>query len=349
MLRLLKPLVNARLWCCSIEEDTAFLPFPDEAPDDFDALHELHKPFTRDDKYGVAGWHGPPFTAIQVIRIAVKLIMITALVLSYAFVLMASIFLLLGNGSANRVMSRCTPTYTRILLWFIGFQPVRIVRQDGRMQEEEPAAPVLVVNHVSWLDVPILTASFFPSFVAKESVRELPIWGRLAVVMRCLFVPRGRTGASSALIARIRAQHTNHRQILVFPEGTTTNGSHLLPFRTGAFAAGLPVQPILLQYETSDFNPSWESIGFKTHLFCLLAQPFHRCTVTLLPPIQPPKLLVDAIQNGTSECDEAKASVQAFAKEAHDAIARAGQLESSKLTYKEKVVYHTSLRQRGYH
>jgi lysophosphatidylcholine acyltransferase/lyso-PAF acetyltransferase len=46
-----------------------------------------------------------------------------------------------------------------------------------------------------------------------------------------------------------------------FAEGTTTNGSYILPFKTGAFLARTPVQPMLLKYPFKRFSPAWDTIG----------------------------------------------------------------------------------------
>ena len=77
--------------------------------------------------------------------------------------------------------------------------------------------------------------------------------------------------------------------MLLFPEGTTTNGRFLLPFRTGAFLAGVPVQPVVLKFRTArrGLNPSWETIPIARHLFYLMAQPLHAVTVLELPVYVP--------------------------------------------------------------
>ena len=62
-------------------------------------------------------------------------------------------------------------------------------------------------------------------------------------------------------------------------QGTTSNGRHLLPFRTGAFLAGASVRPVLLRYGPGRVSPAWESIPPLWHAFLMLAHPLHSVTV----------------------------------------------------------------------
>lgn len=93
------------------------------------------------------------------------------------------------------------------------------------------------------------------------------------------------------------------RPMLLFPEGTTSNGKFLLPFKTGAFLAGLPLQPIILQYTVNSVSPAWESIPAARHIFLMLANPFHSVTCYELPVYFPspeeksnPRLFADNVR-----------------------------------------------------
>ena len=61
-------------------------------------------------------------------------------------------------------------------------------------------------------------------------------------------------------------------------KGTTTNGKCLLPFKTGAFLAGAPVRPVVLEYGADRVSAAWESINFVRHALLLLANPTHSVT-----------------------------------------------------------------------
>jgi len=93
------------------------------------------------------------------------------------------------------------------------------------------------------------------------------------------------------------------RPLLLFPEGTTTNGVFMLPFKTGAFLAGVPLQPVIIQYHTNRVSPSWEAIPIKQHIFLLFCDPIHSVTCYELPVYVPspeeiadPRLYADNVR-----------------------------------------------------
>merc|ERR1712070_117289 len=119
---------------------------------------------------------------------------------------------------------------------------------------------MIVANHVSYLDGPILAYLFGnPKIVAKAEARNTPMFGRVMDDMEVIFVQRNDPNSREATKAAIR-QHSSdwrpgQRPLLVFPEGTTRNGKVLSPFRTGAFEGGVPVRPVIIVY-TGQFDPS---------------------------------------------------------------------------------------------
>jgi 1-acyl-sn-glycerol-3-phosphate acyltransferase len=115
---------------------------------------------------------------------------------------------------------------------------------------------VLVANHVSWLDVVVLRARL-PSncavdFVSKAEIRRWPLIGWLLEHSECLFIDR-RVGRHLLLLnAQIGKRLARGRTIAFFPEGTTTDGTGLLPFRPALFEPAVrgahPVQALALAY-----------------------------------------------------------------------------------------------------
>lgn len=116
--------------------------------------------------------------------------------------------------------------------------------------------------------------------------------------MGCIYVERARTkdqvtsnGVSAKVKERMERIHQgnkyNERPILLFPEGTTTNGRYLLPFKTGAFIAGVPLQPVVLKYQTKGVSPAWESIPAIRHIILMLCNPFHSVICYQLPIYNP--------------------------------------------------------------
>jgi 1-acyl-sn-glycerol-3-phosphate acyltransferase len=113
--------------------------------------------------------------------------------------------------------------------------------------------PVLIVsNHVGWLDIVVLSALAPLSFIAKREVNAWPFFGTLARLQRTVFVDRERktaTGASrNQLQERLRAGDI----LVLFAEGTSSDGTRVLPFRSALFGAaeipGVVVQPLTVAY-----------------------------------------------------------------------------------------------------
>jgi 1-acyl-sn-glycerol-3-phosphate acyltransferase len=130
------------------------------------------------------------------------------------------------------------------------------VRRHGT--PSAPAAALIAANHVSWIDVAVLGRLLDAGFVAKAEVGAWPVIGSLARRYGCLFIDRNRRGAVQDFTARMQA-HPACAGLILFPEGTTGDGSGLLPFRSSLFAAAHPrwpaVQPVTIAYRRRDGSP----------------------------------------------------------------------------------------------
>ena len=119
--------------------------------------------------------------------------------------------------------------------------------------ERPSQACLIAANHVSWLDIPVLSAALPVSFIAKQEVSGWGIFGSLARLQRSVFINRERrhsTGNSRDEIQeRLKAGDT----LVLFAEGTSTDGNRVLPFRSSFFASaetdGLIVQPVTIAYD----------------------------------------------------------------------------------------------------
>jgi 1-acyl-sn-glycerol-3-phosphate acyltransferase len=165
--------------------------------------------------------------------------------------------------------------------------------------EKPDRACLIAANHVSWLDIPVLSAALPVSFIAKQEVSGWGIFGSLARLQRSVFVNRDRrhtTGESRDEIQeRLKAGDT----LVLFAEGTSTDGIRVLPFRSAFFASaetdGLVVQPVTLAYDghwglpmTRRRRPSYAWYGdmeLAGHLWqALVAGPIE-VTVVYHPPM----------------------------------------------------------------
>jgi lyso-ornithine lipid O-acyltransferase len=157
---------------------------------------------------------------------------------------------------------------------------------------------LLVSNHISWLDVPVLGAQGPLGFLSKSEVRAWPLAGWMAATAGTLFIERGgnRMAEVTGLIAgRIAAGGS----LVVFPEGTTSRGLGVRRFHPRLFAIaqqpGLGVQPVALAYRRAD-NPGTDPepdlsvafVGTQTlmaNLWQLLRHPGVVAEVHCLPPM----------------------------------------------------------------
>lgn len=130
------------------------------------------------------------------------------------------------------------------------------VRVQGldRLSDLPPGGSLWLPNHVSWLDIPLLGGLCGGAvFVAKSEIRRWPVIGRLATLSGTEFIERGRgSEAASEAVAR-GLEHG--RQMLVFAEGTTTDGHMVRRFHARLLAPAVqmerPVVPIALRYYDS--------------------------------------------------------------------------------------------------
>lgn len=107
--------------------------------------------------------------------------------------------------------------------------------------EVAAGSPVLLIsNHTSWLDIPVLSAVAPLSFVAKKDVSRWPFVSSLARLQRTVFVDRERRSAVGETTNEIMARLALRDTVVLFAEGTSSDGNRVLPFKTSLFAAAKP-------------------------------------------------------------------------------------------------------------
>ncbi|AEG94519.1 lysophospholipid acyltransferase family protein [Ramlibacter tataouinensis] len=111
---------------------------------------------------------------------------------------------------------------------------------------------LLVSNHISWLDIPVLHAARHCRFVSKADVRHWPLIGRLATGAGTLYIERESRRDALRVVHQMADALRAGDILAVFPEGTTSDGVSLLPFHgnllQAAIAADAPVQPVALSF-----------------------------------------------------------------------------------------------------
>ncbi|MCP3919660.1 MAG: 1-acyl-sn-glycerol-3-phosphate acyltransferase [bacterium] len=156
---------------------------------------------------------------------------------------------------------------------------------------EPPKPPFfLVSNHLSYIDVIVLLCRTPTSFLAKSEIASWPVLGFLARTTGTLFIDRDRRRDLTRVIGEVEDRLARDRGIVVFPEGTSTKGDTVLPFKASIFEVpirtGTPVSYAALHYVTPDGAPPahmavcwWGDMPFLPHFYELLMLPSIHATV----------------------------------------------------------------------
>ena len=134
------------------------------------------------------------------------------------------------------------------------------VRVHGKQSTVTPT--LFVCNHVSYLDIEVLGGMVPGSFVAKAEVAAWPFFGWLAKAQRTIFVERVSGSASKSRDEMLKRLDTGDN-LMLFPEGTSSDGTRVLPFRSALFAVAqlrrddrpIVVQPVAVAYTRLDGIP----------------------------------------------------------------------------------------------
>jgi lyso-ornithine lipid O-acyltransferase len=152
-----------------------------------------------------------------------------------------------------------------------------------------------VANHVSWVDILAMAGQSGTAFVAKSELATIPVVGWLARLNRTVFVSRENRAGVAGQIKQLREALADNWSVTVFPEGTTTDGQSLLPFKTALLRVleppppGIQVQPVLLDYGAIAEWIGWVGIegGLDNAKRILARKGSFRLGVQFLEPFDP--------------------------------------------------------------
>lgn len=175
-------------------------------------------------------------------------------------------------------------TWARAFAWILG------VRLEVR-GAPRPAPFFLVSNHLSYLDIVVLFSVVDCFFLAKSEVAHWPILGFLARSTGTLFIDRGKRSDVARAIEEIRRILDSGAGVVVFPEGTSTRGASVIPFKASMFEVAIrtdhPVSIASLSYKTPEGAPPahlavcwWGDMTFLKHCYELVGLPSIRAEVT---------------------------------------------------------------------
>ena len=152
-----------------------------------------------------------------------------------------------------------------------------------------------VANHISWHDIPILAGITGSSFVAQDGVRDWPVIGWLAKLNRTIFISRSEKQNVAQQVAELREAIAENWSVTLFPEGTTSDGLGLLPFKQSLFATLAPppkpmmIQPVLLDFGDDGPEIAWlgEETGWESAWRAFTRPGSYEVGVHFLEPFDP--------------------------------------------------------------
>lgn len=193
--------------------------------------------------------------------------------------------------------------WSRATLWLLGLAHV--------VRGTPVRAGALVANHCSWIDIPALRAVGLIYFVAKAEVRAWPVVGYITHACGTIFIERRRSEARRQEEA-LRARIAHDQRLLFFPEGTSTDGQRVLPFKSSLFSvffrdrgdepdgeatgergADLLVQPVTIRYVPPPGLPPaayawWGDMDLGAHVWAVMSRSFGgRVEVIFHAPVSP--------------------------------------------------------------
>lgn len=187
---------------------------------------------------------------------------------------------------------RLPPLSRRVVQWWLGAIATVLGVRVTVAGEPGPGPVLMTSPHLSWLDIAVLGGADECVFLSKEEVRRWPVVGWLAARAGTLFISRGLRHSMEAAVADIATVLGRGRRVVIFPEGTTTDGT-LRRFKgrllQAAIDAGVPVQPVMLRYPgNGGTHPQVPFVGDTSlveHIWELSAARGVRAEVAYLAPI----------------------------------------------------------------
>lgn len=206
-------------------------------------------------------------------------------------------FHLLALAVGARPVVRWLPViYHRTVCVILGIK----VRVNGERSRVMPT--LFVCNHVSYLDIEVLGGRVPGCFVAKAEVATWPFFSTLAKAQRTIFVDRRSAKTNNSRDEMLRRLDTGDN-LMLFPEGTSSDGTRVLPFRSALFATAqlrradkpIVVQPVAISYTRLDGIPlgrywrplfAWfGDLDLVPHLWQMVCLGETEAVVTFFPPV----------------------------------------------------------------
>lgn len=197
------------------------------------------------------------------LRAAIRLVLLAGLVL-----------VSLPSGFASR-----TPEQRALWMHRIARRILRVIGGRAEVHGAIPTHGLIVSNHLGYLDVFVIGSVIPAIFVAKSDVRGWPAVGLLCRLSGTIFVERNRRHSASASLKAMHAALDSGRPVVIFPEGTSSDGAAVLPFKTSLLEAATShrATAAAIDYElpggsVADEICYWRDMTFAPHFWNVLGK-----------------------------------------------------------------------------
>ena len=172
----------------------------------------------------------------------------------------------------------------------------RLLNLTVTVSGDIPRQGLVVANHVSYLDIIVLAGVMPCAFVSKHEVRRWPLLGRLAVFANTVFIDRANIRDLTPTVAQMKQRLSQNLPLVLFPEGTSGDGSRVLPFRPSllqpACELGAPLTAAYLTYQLDDGDVTndvhyWGDMTMLPHMWNLFGKRAIRAEVRFSAPLAP--------------------------------------------------------------
>ena len=253
-----------------------------------------------------------------------------------------------------KILSETISFWTRWLLWFNGIQVIRInlpyeqiykkyLGEDYSFSPNEKYS-LIISNHTGFYDIIMNMAINSCGFMAKDETKDVPLVGIIAKAINCLFVKRESESDRERIFTILEQRQIDFYEgkilapLLLFPEGTTTNGKYILKFKRGAFYNLLPIKPQLILLEDNvDYSVGIGVSSVELNYFRSLCYCGCKMNLCELPVIKPTEYMWQNYSNLGNERWEI------FAEVTRNIMCEIGGLKQSNRTFRDSKYYENSL------
>jgi 1-acyl-sn-glycerol-3-phosphate acyltransferase len=153
---------------------------------------------------------------------------------------------------------------------------------------------IMIANHLSWVEI-IYNVSLYGGFIAKDVMETVPAVGFIIKACEGMFISRESKDSREFVLEMIQQRQqeylsgARHTSLFIYPEGTISNGTHLMPFKKGAFKSMLPIKPYVSKPNLDAGNPdlSQSSLPAIIHMIYYTCFLYNNYIIKSLPVINP--------------------------------------------------------------